>query len=159
SGLITQLRERTAIPTSELLETTQREIESIEAVALGIDPARYRSIADLLKQLPGEVEPGRLFQVDMLKPTMRASLGPAVLAEIRRGITVLHGMARHPRDDRLARFREAFVGRYEQREVPLVEALDEDTGVGFDTLGGEAMNVSSLLDGLTFPKPAEVTFS
>ena len=59
--------------------------------------------------------------------------------------------------DRLARFREAFVRRYEGREVPLVEALDDETGVGFDTLTGEARDASSLLDGLTFPKAAEET--
>jgi thiopeptide-type bacteriocin biosynthesis protein len=154
-GLATRLRERAAVPASEVLEAAQQEIESIDAAALGIDSARYRRIAELLKQLPGEVELGRLFQVDMVKPTVKASLGTAVLAEIREGVTLLRRLARRPRDDRLARFREAFVDRYEQREVPLVEALDEDTGVGFDTLSGEATDVSSLLDGLTFPKAAE----
>src|SRR5262249_31396868 len=153
------LREPTAIPTSEVLEAARQEIESIDAVSLGTDPARYRRIAKLLKQLPGEVEPSRLFQVDMIKPTVRASLGPAILAEIRQGITLFHRLSRHARDDRLARFREAFVDRYEQREVPLVEALDEDTGVGFDTVAGETKDVSSLLDGLTFPKPADAAVS
>jgi thiopeptide-type bacteriocin biosynthesis protein len=152
SGLVARLRERTAIATSEVLEAARQEIESIDAVSLGTDPARYRRIAKLLEQLPGEVEPSRLFQVDMIKPTVRASLGPAILAEIRQGITLLHRLSRHTPDDRLARFREAFVARYEQREVLLVEALDEDTGVGFEAFAGETKDVSSLLDGLTFPK-------
>jgi thiopeptide-type bacteriocin biosynthesis protein len=103
------------------------------------------------------VDLARLFQVDMVKPVKTASLGAAVIDEIMRGESLLHRLARRPRDDRLAWFREAFVRRYEQREVPLVEALDEETGVGFDTLTGESRDASSLLDGLTFPKIAEET--
>jgi thiopeptide-type bacteriocin biosynthesis protein len=72
-------------------------------------------------------------------------------------VSLLHRLARRPRDDRLARFREAVVRRYEGREVPLVEALDDETGVGFDTLTGESRDASGLLDGLTFPKAAEET--
>src|SRR5262249_54083498 len=61
--------------------------------------------------------------------------------------------------DSLARFREAFTARYEMREVPLVEALDEERGVGFDTLDGKGLDASALLDGLTFPQPREETVS
>src|SRR5262249_35761695 len=42
-------------------------------------------------------------------------------------------------------------------EVPLVEALDPDTGVGFDTFAGGETDASSLLDELAFPKPVEST--
>jgi hypothetical protein len=41
--------------------------------------------------------------------------------------------------------------------VPLVEALDEERGVGFDTLDGKGLDESSLLDGLTFPPAAANT--
>ena len=78
----------------------------------------------MLGELPGEVQIGRLFQVDMIKPAATACLGSAVISEIRRGVTLLHRFARPRRTDPLVRFREAFVTRYEGREVPLVEALD-----------------------------------
>jgi thiopeptide-type bacteriocin biosynthesis protein len=64
---------------------------------------------------------------------------------------LLHRLARRPRDDRLVKFREAFTRRYEGREVPLDEALDPETGVGFGTLTAGATDASALLDGLTFP--------
>jgi thiopeptide-type bacteriocin biosynthesis protein len=139
------------------LGQVHRELASLDATGLGDEPQRYRHVAELLKELPGEVQLGRLFQVDMVKPVVTARLGHAVLNEIRRGVALLHRLARPRRNDPLARFREAFVTRYEGREVPLVEALDEDTGVGFDTLAGGATDASSLLDGLTFPKLAEET--
>jgi thiopeptide-type bacteriocin biosynthesis protein len=154
-GLATRLRERGAAAAADGLELARQELEAIDTGGLGAEPARYRRTARLLEGLPGEVEIGRLFQVDMIKPVETASLGPAVLGEIQRGVALLHRLARRPRSDPLAHFREAFVNRHEGREVPLVEALDEDTGVGFDTRSSGATDASSLLDGLTFPKPEE----
>ena len=101
--------------------------------------------------LPAKVELSRLFQVDMVKPAPEATLGRAVLEEIIRGVGVLHRLAQRPRPDSLSRFREAFVSRYEQREVPLVEALDEEVGVGF----GTSDETSPLLKDLVFPPAAE----
>jgi hypothetical protein len=144
-------------PAAQPLEQVHRELVSLDGDAPGADPTRYRRIAELLKQLPGELQLNRLFQVDMVKPAATAVLGKEVLAEISRGVALLHRLARPLRTDPLVRFRDAFLTRYEGREVPLVEALDEDTGVGFDTSARGATDASSLLDGLTFPKPAEDT--
>jgi thiopeptide-type bacteriocin biosynthesis protein len=135
-----------------VLDEVRRQLEALDAGGLGADPSCYRRLARLLEGVPGQPDLARLFQVDMVKPVVQASLGPAVLAEILRGATLLQRLARRPRDDRLARFREAFVSRYEGREVPLVEALDAETGVGFGTLTAGATDASALLDGLTFPK-------
>jgi thiopeptide-type bacteriocin biosynthesis protein len=157
SGLVGRLRERAATAASDRLDQVRQELAALDAGGLGAEPARYRRIARLLEALPGEVQLGRLFQVDLVKPVVSARLGPAVLDEIRRGVALLHRLARRPRQDPLARFRQAFVSRYEGREVPLVEALDGDTGVGFDTLTGAATEASSLLDGLTFPEAGEET--
>jgi thiopeptide-type bacteriocin biosynthesis protein len=154
-ALAGRLRGRGAVAAADRLEQARQELEALDTSSLGIEPARYRHIAGLLGSLPGEITLGRLFQVDMIKPAVAASLGPAVLEVIERGIGLLHRLGRRPREDPLARFREAFVRRYENREVAFVEALDEDTGVGFDTLSGETKDASSLLDGLTFPKVAE----
>jgi thiopeptide-type bacteriocin biosynthesis protein len=155
--LASQLRDQVAMPVFDRLEQTRRDLEALDTAGLGAEPARYRHIAEMLQSLPGEIHLGRLFQVDMVKPVATSSLGPAVLAEIQGGVALLHRLARPPREDLLARFRQAFVSRYEGREVPLVEALDEDTGVGFDTLTGGSTDASALLDGLTFPKVAEAT--
>jgi thiopeptide-type bacteriocin biosynthesis protein len=154
-GLAARLQEHGAISAADRLDQVNKELEALDAGGLGAEPARYRRIARLLEELPGEVQLSRLFQVDMVKPMAAACLDPAVLGQIMVGLALLHRLARRPADDPLARFRQAFVNRYEGREVPLVEALDEDMGVGFDTQDGSATDASSLLDGLTFPKTAE----
>jgi thiopeptide-type bacteriocin biosynthesis protein len=157
AGLVARLREGVVIPAAERLEQARQELEALDAGGLGAEPARYRRLAASLADLSGAVDLGRLFQVDLVKPVVAASLGPAVLDEVRRGVGLLHRLARRPHADPLARFREAFVARYEGREVALVEALDEDTGVGFDTSAAGATDGAALLDGLTFPKAAEET--
>jgi thiopeptide-type bacteriocin biosynthesis protein len=152
-GLATQLRERAAAA-ADRLEQARQELEAIDTSGLGAEPARYRRLARRLEDLPCEIHLGRLFQVDLVKPSAGASLGRAVLDEVRAGVTLLHRLARRPHDDRLARFHEAFVARYEGREVPLVEALDAETGIGFDDAGGQT-DASGLLDGLVLPRAAE----
>jgi thiopeptide-type bacteriocin biosynthesis protein len=151
-GLVERLRARGRRAAADLLDEARRQLEALDAGGLGADPSCYRRLAGLLEGLPGKPDLARLFQVDMVKPVVQASLGPAVLAEILRGAMLLQRLARRPRDDRLARFREAFANRYEGREVPLVEALDAETGVGFGTLTAGATDASALLDGLTFPR-------
>jgi thiopeptide-type bacteriocin biosynthesis protein len=151
-GLVSRLRARGATDAAGRLEQVRQELEAIDAGGLGAEPARYRRLAELLETLPGEVHLGRLFQVDMVKPAAAANLGRAVLDEIHRGVQLLHRLARPPRVDDLSRFREAFERRYEGREVPLWEALDEETGIGFSTLNGGQTDAFALLDSLTFPK-------
>jgi thiopeptide-type bacteriocin biosynthesis protein len=155
-GLAARLSELAA-DKGQRLQETQATLEAIDAAGIGIAPARYRDIARQLADLSAPVELPRLFQVDMIKPVVEATLGQAVLGEVRRGVELLHRLARPPAKDRdiLARFHEAFRGRYEGREVPLVEALDEERGIGFDTLDGKGLDGSTLLDGLTFPPPVE----
>ena len=155
--LVARLRERSAAPAADCLEQARQELEALDAGGLGAEPARYRRMAARLGELPVELDLARLFQADLVKPMMAARLGLAVLDELLRGVALLHRLARRPRDDRLARFRDAFARRYEGREVPLVEALNDETGVGFDTLSGESRDASALLDGLTFPKATEET--
>jgi thiopeptide-type bacteriocin biosynthesis protein len=155
-GLATHLRGRRT-DWGERLEQTQAALEALDAAEIGVAPQHYRDIARQLGNLPAPVELPRLFQVDLVKPAIEATLGRAVLDEIVRCVHILQRLARRPAKDVLARFREAYRTRYEGREVPLVEALDEERGVGFDTLDGKALDDSTLLDDLTFPPPAEET--
>ncbi|MDQ4096289.1 MAG: lantibiotic dehydratase, partial [Actinomycetota bacterium] len=103
--------------------------------------------------LPAPVEPARLLQVDMVKPAVAATLGPAVVHELQGAIRVLHQLCAPPKDEDLRRFRDAFLVRYEDREVPLTEALDEDIGIGFASDALEDLS-SPLLAGLEFPPPS-----
>jgi thiopeptide-type bacteriocin biosynthesis protein len=157
--LVSRLRERGLRDAADRLEKAQMKLEAMDAAALGIAPETYRTLARQLEELPAKVDLPRLFQVDMVKPVAEATLDPKVEDEIRRGVQLLQRLFRRTPRDSIARFREAFTARYEMREVPLIEALDEECGVGFDILDGKELDASALLDGLTFPQPKEETVS
>ncbi len=135
------------------LREVRMELAAMDEGGPGILPERYRAAAQMLERLPAKVEISRLFQVDMVKPAAEATLGEAVLDEIMRGVDLFRRLAA-PADvlqEELVSFRQAFVARYEGREVPLVEALDAENGVGFPPSNGAQIDGSPLLRGLDFP--------
>ena len=133
------------------LAEVEHRLAAMDDQGLGVDPASYRTIATLLRELPAEVKLSRLFQVDLIKPS-RATLGRDVLSEITRAVNFL---PRLPAtfDRELERFREMFQSRYERREVPLFEALDEEAGIGFGA--GDAREPAPLLRDLDRPAMAD----
>ena len=129
-------------------------LAALDAGGLGAAPERYHAIAGALRELPTGVELSRLFQVDLVKPAGELRLGAAVVDELQRGLSILHRLFARSRQEVFDRFRQDFVERYgEGRLVPLVEALDDETGIGFDR--SEQRHSSPLLDGLALgPQPS-----
>jgi hypothetical protein len=126
--------------------------------AVGNPPARYRGAAELLTALPAKPEINRLFQVNLVPAAAHVELGPDVLDEVVHAVDVLRKLARPRGTDEMTRFRDAFVERYETREVPLAEVLDEESGIGFAASQAPAAAASPLLEGLAFPgAPGEET--
>ena len=151
--LIEQLSAHAA-PVAEHLAQARDALAALDAAGLGAEPSRYRALAKTLETLPTPVELATLFQVDLVKPAPAATLGGAVLDEIKRGVAILHRLFGRVRAGDLGRFADAFTARYEGREVPLVEALDEENGIGYPPGGGA--DVTPLLQGLAFPaRPIE----
>ncbi|MDB4955260.1 MAG: Lanthionine biosynthesis protein LanB [Myxococcales bacterium] len=132
------------------LKQALASLAEIEAAAPGVDEQRYRAGARPLEVLPAPIDPARLLLVELVKPVQAATLDEAVLDEVRRGIAVLHRLGTP--DNSLQRFRERFFERYERAEVPLAEALDPETGIGYAP-PSPSNTVPSILAGLTFPSP------
>ncbi|HET6162941.1 MAG TPA: lantibiotic dehydratase [Planctomycetota bacterium] len=135
---------------AERLEAVRDELARFDAGGPGVAPLRYRALAASLSELPAEVDVARTFQVDLTRPAPDAALGSALVAELQRGVELLRRIAPRP-DDSLANFRRAFCERFGDtpvtREVPLSEALDDETGVG-DGGTDEVVSAAPILDGL-----------
>jgi lantibiotic biosynthesis protein len=134
----------------ERVDEARAALEAIDAEGLGASPDRYRAVASVLGELPARPVVSRLVQVDMVKPAQEATLGSRVVSEITRGVRILHRLAFPRGPDGLSRFREAFSERYQTQEISLVEALDEETGIGFERSNSPAAEASPLLAGLPF---------
>jgi lantibiotic biosynthesis protein len=124
-------------PVAARLCAAQGTLQALDASPLGAAPATYAAIRSDLQALPGQAHPRRLFQVDLIEPASRARLGPKPVAEILRGAKLLGQLSSFVRGPQpLARFVQAWNRRYQgRREVPLLEALDEQIGIGFDREG------------------------
>jgi len=157
-GLIRRLRETKAgAEAAERLAAVRDAIAAIDAHGPGAPPARYRAIASRLAGMAAPLDESRLFQVDLARSGDGVTLGENVVAEILRGAELLRRIT-PPRTDELSAFRRAFTARFGDtpvtREVPLAEALDEETGVGFGE-GVETVETSTLLEGLELSAPTE----
>jgi lantibiotic biosynthesis protein len=150
-GLVATLRAHAETARiAERLDEVRAALEAIDAAGLGASPDRYRAVASVLGELPAQPDLSRLVQVDLVKPAQEATLGSRVVSEIARGVRILHQLAPPQGPGGLARFREKFSKRYQTREIPLVEALDEEIGIGFERSDSPLAEASPLLAGLPF---------
>lgn len=156
-GIIGELRDcadkgvASARTAADCLASVTRELDALDRDGLGASPVRYRALAAQLESLSVPVDLARLFQVDMVKPAPEAVLSARDVRDITRGVDALHRLGLAAAKDTMRSFREAFRQRYEGREVPLLEALDEDSGVGFMPVDPIVAEPSPLLQGLVFP--------
>jgi thiopeptide-type bacteriocin biosynthesis protein len=149
-GFLDQLAAAGAEEQRAVLAAVRESIAAIDRGGVGNDPARYRDIARGLEALPAAIDPARLFQVDLVVPA-RAVVGNSVAAEVARALAALVAIGARSDGSALDDFRRAFTERWEDREVPLAEALDEESGIGFEVSHEPGAEGSPLLAGIRFP--------
>jgi hypothetical protein len=145
-GLLAPLSDERKAPILRIREG----LAALDAHGLGNEPERYRALAKDVEALGAPFDLKRLFQVDMVKRGALA-LSPSVIEEIKRGVLLAHRITQDAPNDDLERFKQAFLERWEGREIPLGEALDEESGIGL----GAAQPSEPLLRGLALPSRGE----
>lgn len=85
---------------------------------------------------------------DLIKPTPDLRMSNKIVQEIIAGVEILTELGQGESDP-LRAFRDEFVARYERREIPLLEALDPEYGIGFGDMS--TAHDSPLLVGLGSP--------
>ncbi len=163
TDLIATLRQVPAAePSYHALCRADAALRALDQRGLGQPSSAYQNVSDILGQLPASVDPARLFHVDLHKPALSAELGPRLLGEVERAVQLLARVGGRARtDDALAPFRQAFEARYGTAWVPLVEVLDDDLGIPFQTAFAGSSDPTPALQDLPFPpdpNPASVPF-
>lgn len=106
----------------------------------GNTPNPYERVIDILNTIEHSVDANNLLQVDMLKPAETCSLDSKVLHSIQRGLTVINRLTPKMTSARLDGFKKAFEARYETKSIPLLEALDVESGIGYHATGQSDIN-------------------
>ncbi len=149
ADLVARLRAADATrPVADALAAALAATRALDARGVGAGVEGYAAVAAAAREVVAEVDEARLVQVDMLKPGDGLALPPATARELARTVEALHRVFPDSGEDEVAGFRDAFAARYEDREVPLAIALDEDLGIGFGGSGGVAVEGAPLLGGL-----------
>lgn len=144
---------------ADALGTAVGATRDLDAAGVGADVSGYAAVAAAARAIDPKVDEARVVQVDMFKPGESLALPPAVTRELARVVEVLHRIQPDSSEDEVASFREAFEKRYEDREVPLAVALDEEVGIGFGGSSGPGVEGAPLLAGLKAAGSSEGTTS
>lgn len=118
-------------PFAEILVRVRDEMIALDRKGVGCAPGDYGGLKSELAKFPAKVAHEQVYQVDLIKPVESAFLGKPVIQEILSGVEILRRLdqPREPEDLRI--FREAFSARYQRAFVPILEAIDQESGVGF----------------------------
>lgn len=111
----------------------------------------YDYIVNIIKELNINYEEKYLFQVDMARSSVSAYLGYSEVEEIKSAITFLNKITPSFKNDNLRLFQEDFYNRYEDQEIPLLNALDPDIGLGYPS-NKQSSAPSPLIDDLALPQ-------
>jgi class I lanthipeptide synthase len=131
-------------------------LRSLDVRGLGVPLASYDKIVQSAEQLPVEFQPRRLVQVDVIRPTIAAFLDRRLTQEILRAVRVLHSIGGSSEIASLQQFKDEFAERYREREVPLLEALDDEAGIGFEQ--GDNPTAEPLVAGISFYPTEDTSF-
>lgn len=128
-----------------------REIDSrVPGTTLDV----YREIIALIREMDIPFEPKYLFQTDLFKSTERAMLNRSLTGDLYELLTFLNRFTPQMQgESNLMRFKEAFYARYEEAEVPLMQVLDNELGIGYPVSEGDTGDINPLVDDLVLAGP------
>jgi thiopeptide-type bacteriocin biosynthesis protein len=113
------------------LGSVAEHVGKLDRGGVGNDLDGYQQIVNIVSQLPAEFKLEHLIQVDMMKPADNACLDQGLVQDILRGVDVLRSLSL-PSQDPFEEFKDDFRERYQDQEIPLVLALDDEVGIGFE---------------------------
>jgi thiopeptide-type bacteriocin biosynthesis protein len=130
------------------IDTLLQIEEQIRAIdSNGTNPVEaYKKIINLIDTLGVVYEENKLFQCDLVQYASQAQLNQKHQKELLGCLQLLNGLYTNDENDNLKLFRNRFLERYEDKEMPLLEVLDAETGIGYLEMSGK--NISPLLEGI-----------
>lgn len=125
-------------------------LHEIDSKPVGSTRMLYDQVIAEVQKMEVPFEQKYLFQTDLFKPA-HAVVSDSVRDELYHVISFLNRITPKQAETNMTRFRNAFRGRYEEAEVPLMQVLDNDLGLGYPIREGDTGDINSFVDDLLFP--------
>lgn len=122
----------------------------IDHCPLGNAISYYKDIEKYVQEIGVEYEQQYLFQCDIYKPTISATLKMKIQEQIKDALSFLNKITRpYNKETPLMNFIKQYNNRYEGREMPLVKILDVETGIDYPFQ--RHSDITPLLDDYVLP--------
>ncbi|MDR1592774.1 MAG: lantibiotic dehydratase family protein [Prevotellaceae bacterium] len=132
-----------------VLSEIEAQLNYIDQQYIGDTADIYPEIINHITKTKVAAEIKYLFQTDMFKPVLHATVSRHLLKEIQQALIFLNKVTPPVTQPYLTQFKENFTKRYEDREMPLLFVLDNELGIGYaDKTSGD---ISPLVDDLAVP--------
>jgi hypothetical protein len=139
------------------LKRIQSLLMDIDKRPIGRSISSYDRVKNELQQFKTRFDEKYLFQSDLLINKKEASISNKIAEEVNKALSAFNKLTISNESQFLRKFRTDFYNKYEDEEIPLVMALDVETGIGFGYTEAQKGDVSPLVDGLILPRKQLVT--
>lgn len=126
------------LPYDQSCAQMKSDLISLKEKLCGIDGApigdtidNYGAIEADVKSMGTSYKPNQLFQTDLKVNAESCKLDSKLKDEIIEALGGLNKFTPRSNENLLKQFKEAFYERYEESELPLLEVLDTEMGIGF----------------------------
>lgn len=109
----------------------------------------YSDIIKTVESMDTKYELKYLFQADLLIATENFIINQKITDDILASIEFLYKISK-PFKTNIEKFRDAFVERFESQSVPLLHALDVESGIGYGQSSPGQSDITPLLENITF---------
>ncbi len=132
-----------------ILSKIENQLNDIDQQYIGSTNDIYAEIIKNIELTKVESEIKYLFQTDMFKPVQQVTVSNRLLKDIQKALIFLNKISIPPTRTNLSQFRDNFYKRYEDCEIPLLFALDNELGIGYS--GNNSGDISPLVDDMMVP--------
>lgn len=139
--------------TDAITQKLRRIHQLLQQPSGGIE--KYLQTHVIVRELLPETNMKDLVQTDLFLSTHQNTIGFGAIAEIQHHLEKLWSLSRLTSNTDLEDFCKAFQERYDQQEVPLVLALDAETGLGYGAYSDGQADHSPLVDDIIAGKVSE----
>ena len=119
--------------------------------------SQLNRIKEVLDKDGIKTNPKYLIQLDSFSRFNNGTVDKRIVKQLKKGLEFLCRTSSFYQNSHLEKFKQKFNARYQDQEIPLLEALDPDAGIGY--IHTQGRNSNPLIDGIRIPSRSQANSS